>query len=97
MKNYYSPHTGEGIKTDTPSDWMLSTDLTPPHEGMFFDGSAWYDFVAPVDNTLRIADIKAELSAIDMKSIRPTREGDTGRLAALEAQAILLRAELSAL
>ncbi|MDP3322632.1 MAG: hypothetical protein Q8S71_03695 [Hydrogenophaga sp.] len=49
-----------------------------------------------IDNP-RIAEIKAELSAIDMKSIRPTREGDAARLAALEAQAILLRAELSGL
>jgi hypothetical protein len=97
MKYYYSPHTGEGIKTDTPSDWMQSTTTPPPHDGMFFDGSAWYDFISPIDNTLRITEIKAELSAIDLKSIRPAREGDATRLAALEAQAQVLRIELSGL
>ncbi len=40
------------------------------------------------------APIYAKLAEIDLKSIRPAREGDTVRLAALEDQAKLLRAQL---
>ena len=40
------------------------------------------------------APIYAKLDEIDRKSIRPAREGDTVRLAALEAQAQALRSQL---
>ena len=50
----------------------------------------------PVPNP-RIAEIYAALSALDMKSIRPTREGDLVRLADLELQAQMLRDELKGL
>lgn len=40
------------------------------------------------------APILAELARIDAKSIRPLREGDTARVADLEAQAAALRAQL---
>lgn len=43
------------------------------------------------------ADVLAELAAIDMRSIRALREGNTARIAELEAQAVALRAELAAL
>ena len=46
---------------------------------------------------IRSAEIKAELVLIDARSTRPLREGDTVRLAALEAQAALLRKELAEL
>lgn len=39
-------------------------------------------------------DIKAQLVEIDAKSIRGLREGDTQRVADLEAQAVALRAQL---
>lgn len=39
-----------------------------------------------------IAEIDAKLSTIDLKSIRPAREGDTAFLATLTAQAVELRA-----
>lgn len=42
----------------------------------------------------RTAEIKAELQAIDAKSIRPIRDGDAARIAGLEAQAAALREEL---
>ena len=45
----------------------------------------------------RIAEIKAELVALDMRRIRPLAEGDTEYLATLNAQAVALRAELTAL
>lgn len=45
----------------------------------------------------RTAEIKAALAEIDVKSIRPLRDGDTARLAELEAQAEALRKELSSL
>ena len=40
------------------------------------------------------APIYAALDEIDRKSIRPVREGDVARVAALEAQALALRAQL---
>lgn len=46
---------------------------------------------------IRSAEIKIALALIDAKSTRPLREGDTARIAALEAQAALLRSELAAL
>ena len=45
----------------------------------------------------RISEIKSELNKIDMKSIRPARAGEAARLAELEAEAEILRIELSAL
>lgn len=48
-------------------------------------------------NDLRASEIKAELDSLDAKSIRPLREGDTNRTAAIEAQAAALRSELAAL
>lgn len=48
----------------------------------------------PIPANPRISEIKAALAEIDAKSIRPIREGDTSRLAALEAQAETLRQEL---
>ncbi len=38
--------------------------------------------------------ILTQLAAIDAKSIRALREGDTARIAALEAEAAALRAQL---
>ena len=43
----------------------------------------------------RISEIKSELQNIDMKSIRPARAGETGKLEELESQAEKLRLELS--
>lgn len=43
---------------------------------------------------IRIAEIKLDLAAIDQRRIRPMAEGDTECLATLNAQAVLLRAEL---
>lgn len=42
----------------------------------------------------RIASLKAQLSSIDMKRIRPMAEGDTAFLSDLNSQAENLRAEL---
>ena len=50
----------------------------------------------PVPNP-RIAELKSELAALDIKRIRPTAEGDTAYLTVLNAQAVTLRAELQAL
>lgn len=41
------------------------------------------------------ARILAQLSAIDAKSIRALREGDTDRIADLERQAVALRSQLT--
>lgn len=45
----------------------------------------------------RVIEIQAELQLIDSKSIRALREGDSARIAALEAQAETLRVELRSL
>lgn len=45
----------------------------------------------------RKAEIMLALADLDAKSIRPARASDTARLAALEAQAVPLRAELAGL
>lgn len=45
----------------------------------------------------RIAEIKAELIALDIKRIRPLAEGDADYLATLNAQAVVLRLELKAI
>lgn len=50
----------------------------------------------PVENP-RIAEIKAELIALDIKRIRPLAEGDADYLATLNSQAIALRDELTVL
>ena len=46
---------------------------------------------------IRISEIKSELNEIDMKSIRPARAGETGRLEELESQAEKLRLEFEKL
>lgn len=50
----------------------------------------------PVPNP-RIAQIHAELEALDRKSIRALREGDATRIADIESQAEALRVELRGL
>ena len=45
----------------------------------------------------RVIEIQVELQLIDAKSIRALREGDSARIAALEAQAETLRVELRSL
>lgn len=45
----------------------------------------------------RIAQIKAELAALDARRIRPLAEGDTAYLDGLNTQAIALRNELQSL
>lgn len=45
----------------------------------------------------RIAEIKAELVALDIRRIRPLAEGDTSYLSTLNAQVLALRAELRGL
>jgi len=54
----------------------------------------------PIEVDIKIqrkAEILAELSSLDAKSIRPIREGDTKRLADLDKQAQALRDELKSL
>lgn len=81
---------------------------TEPHGRELFqravDGAfgAIADYAEPVKTPAEIAaarkaEILAALSALDAKSIRPLREGDAARVDALEAEAMVLRAELAAL
>lgn len=69
--------------------------LLPPGCVKITDEEA--EALRPVPTIDRAAEIKAELAAIDMKSIRALREGDTARISALESQAQALRDELRAL
>jgi len=45
----------------------------------------------------RITEIKAQLSSLDMKRIRPLAEGDTAHLATINEQISALRVELATL
>jgi hypothetical protein len=45
----------------------------------------------------KLAEIKQELDALDIKRIRPVAEGDAAYLATLNDQALALRAELQGL
>ena len=78
-QHYYSPATGELIVTDTPAEWMSSTDLAPPMfdaatQSAFFRGGAWIVESAVPDAGRRRAEILARLAEIDAESIRPARE-----------------------
>lgn len=53
--------------------------------------------VIPEPCNPRIAELKCELAALDIKRIRPIAEGDTAYLITLNAQAAALRAELKIL
>ena len=53
------------------------------------------DFDNFVDKNVRNAEILQELDAIDKKTIRPLRAGETDRLKELEDQAVELRKELN--
>jgi len=56
------------------------------------------DYVAPIQTIVeKKAEIYSQLAALDAKSIRPMREGDAARVAALEAQSAQLRAKLARL
>lgn len=81
----------------TPEDWNSIGDV-PTREAVL----AWIaagntpDPASPVANP-RIAEIKAELIALDIKRIRPLAESDADYLANLNAQAVALRLELKAI
>ena len=54
---YYSPHTGEGINTSTPADWMGKTHIAPPpfnaaNQGAFFREGAWVVETAAVPRVI---------------------------------------------
>lgn len=67
------------------------------------NGMAWVIHDAPTVSQneplpiSRRAEILAALQVLDLKSIRPLRENDVSRIAALDAQAAALRVELAGL
>lgn len=91
----------------------FSTTERPPatseNQRVYFNGAAWVVVEVqapdePVQNDAppdplveRRGVILAALADIDMKSIRPLREGDSAKVAQLEAQAETLRQELRGL
>jgi len=89
-------------KDDAAKQWLREVD-TSTIEKYGFTLADFADVAPPeipVYEALqnpRISEIKAELASIDLRSIRPSREGDSARLAELEAQAQVLRDELRAL
>lgn len=88
-KHAYSPDTGELIRTETPADWMGTTDIAPPAfdsatAGCFWRGTAWevvQAVITPVAHP-RIAVIDAEILVLEARSIRPIRDA----MAALATQ-----------
>lgn len=77
------------------SDGMADADLVGGSIG-----DRVVDYVAipapapPISDAIHNAAILAQLEAIDAKSIRPLREGDSARVTALEVQAAALRLQL---
>jgi hypothetical protein len=55
---YYSPHTYELINTETPADWMLSTELAVPE----FDSATQSAYF--IDNTWVIKDQEAQVEGV---------------------------------
>lgn len=87
MTYHYSPHTGELIATNNPADWMASTDVAPPEfdaqtAGCFWRDGAWVVVQAIAPANPRIAEIDAEILALEASAHRSTRDA----LAALAAQ-----------
>ena len=102
MNDCYTPYTGEHIATDTPADWMARAGIDAPAydkatQGCFFQGGAWVVIDSAKAENPRIAEIKEELVALDIKRIRPLAEGDSEYLAALNAQVVALRGELNSI
>jgi len=69
MKYAYSPHTFELIITDTPAEWMLTTDLPPPQfdnqtSGCFFKNGSWITVPTQIDTTVPAKKIRAIRDAL---------------------------------
>ena len=78
-------------------DLNFMPGLVDDSQGMAQIGGGWdgQSFTpTPIDKTAFNAPILLQLQEIDQKSIRAIREGDTTRIAAWEAQAAALRAQL---
>jgi hypothetical protein len=82
------------LGADLPSHAAL---IATVRAGIVVPTAADLDAHAALIVATRAEEIKTELKAIDMRKIRPMSEGDTAYLAALNANAQLLRAELVAL
>lgn len=83
--NYYE---GDRI---APEDVEVSQRPDLFHD---WDGASWVPNIARQNAAIN-APIFDALDALDLKSIRAIREGDSVRVAALEAQAAALRATLA--
>ena len=76
----------------TSGDYIAVGDSTPVSEALVEVTKAEYDSrPAPVPTQ---QEIKAQISALDIKRIRPLAEGDTVFLAKLNDQIKILRAQL---
>ena len=100
-QHYYSPATGELIVTDTPAEWMSSTDIAPPPfdaatQSAFFRGGVWVVESAEPDPEQLRAEILTRLAVIDTESIRPARE-ISAAIAAAQAAPAFAVAKLVAL
>lgn len=73
-------------------DGGIEVPSAPDHADCVWNGSGW----GP-SSMGRKSEILDELAAIDIKTIRPLRAGETEKLANLETQAQALRDELKAL
>lgn len=85
------------VSEDLYNDYISDPDKYIYSEGEIIENPDYAEIVAQREKDARIAQIKAELEDIDLKSIRPARAGETERLEELEAQAVKLREELQEL
>ena len=67
-----------------------------PEEEAEWDAMEFAEKKQAISDARRKA-ILSELQSIDLRSVRPIREGNQPRIAELEMQAVALRAELAAL
>lgn len=77
-KHAYSPATGELIRTETPADWMGTTDVAPPAfdaqtAGCFWRGTAWEvvqaaPAAAPVPQTISPRQIRQALTRAGLRT-----------------------------
>jgi hypothetical protein len=89
MKYYYSPHTGEIIKTEYPAEWMGVTDIEPPEfdnqtAGCYYRNGAWEVVKSTPDTTQLAIDARRQRnSLIDSvqpridRALRQSRMGET--------------------
>jgi len=95
MTKYYVDANGNylgGFDGAKPPKRAIEVTTPPDHGEQKWDGMKWLPCVQTFEQ--RNADTLSQITALDMKRIRPLAEGDTAYLATLNTQIAALRATL---